>query len=37
MTLQFIVNKQTLSLIPAQQNIKIASDSRNYLKASFTF
>ena len=37
MTLQFIVNKQTLSLIPAQQNIKIASDSRNYLKASLPF
>jgi hypothetical protein len=37
MTLQFIVNKQNLSLVPAQQNVKVASDSRNYLKANFTF
>lgn len=37
MTLQFLVNNQTLSLNPAQQGIKIASDSKNYLKARFTF
>ena len=37
MTLQFFVNKQELLLNPAQKNIKIASDSRNYLKASFIF
>ena len=37
MTLQFFVNNQTLSLNPAQQGVKIASDSRNYLKAHFTF
>ena len=37
MTLQFFVNNQTLSLNPAQRDIKIASDSKNYLKARFTF
>ena len=37
MTLQFFVNNQTLSLNPAQQGVRIASDSRNYLKARFTF
>ena len=37
MTLQFYVNNQTLSLNPAQRNIKIAADSRNYLKARFIF
>lgn len=37
MTLQFFVNNQTLSLNPAQKNIKIASDSKNYLKANFIF
>jgi hypothetical protein len=37
MTLQFFVNNQTLSLNPAQQGVKIASDSKNYLKARFTF
>lgn len=37
MTLQFFVNNQTLSLNPAQREVKIASDSRNYLKARFTF
>lgn len=37
MTLQFYVNNQTLSLNPAQRNIKIASDSKNYLKARFIF
>lgn len=37
MTLQFYVNNQNLSLNPAQKNIKIASDSRNYLKARFIF
>lgn len=37
MTLQFYVNNQTLSLNPAQKNIKIASDSKNYLKARFIF
>lgn len=37
MTLQFYVNNQTLSLNPAQKNIKIVADSRNYLKARFVF
>lgn len=37
MTLQFFVNNQTLSLNPAQRDVKIASGSRNYLKARFTF
>lgn len=37
MTLQFYVKNQTLSLNPAQKEIKIASDSRNYLKARFIF
>lgn len=37
MTLQFYVNNQTLSLNPAQRNIRIASDSKNYLKARFIF
>lgn len=37
MTLLFYVNNQTLSLSPAQQNIKVASDSKNYLKAKFIF
>ena len=37
MTLQFFVNNQNLSLNPAQRDVKIASDSKNYLKARFTF
>lgn len=37
MTLQFYVNNQTLSLNPAQKGIKIAADSKNYLKARFIF
>lgn len=37
MTLQFYVNNQTLSLNPAQRNVRIAADSKNYLKARFTF
>lgn len=37
MTLQFQVNNQTLSLSPAQKGMKIAADSKNYLKARFTF
>ena len=37
MTLQFYVKNQTLSLNPAQEDVKIASDSRNYLKARFIF
>lgn len=37
MTLLFYVNNQTLSLSPNQQNLKIASDSKNYLKAKFIF
>lgn len=32
MTLIFYVNNQSLSLNPAQANIKVASDSKNYLK-----
>lgn len=37
MTLSFYVNNQSLSLNPAQKNIEIASDSKNYLKAKFIF
>lgn len=37
MTLQFYVNNQFLSLNPAQKDVKIASGSKNYLKARFTF
>lgn len=37
MTLQFYVNNQFLSLNPVQKDIKIASDSKNYLKARFIF
>ena len=37
MTLQFFVNNQSLSLNPAQSGVRIASDSKNYLKARFTF
>jgi hypothetical protein len=36
MTLQFFVNNQNLSLNPAQRDVKIASNSKNYLKARFT-
>lgn len=37
MTLIFYVNNQSLSLSPAQQNIEVVSDSKNYLKAKFIF
>lgn len=37
MTLQFTVNNQTLSLNPAQKSIRLAADSKNYLKARFNF
>ena len=37
MTLSFYVNNQSLSLSPNQENIDIASDSKNYLKAKFVF
>ena len=37
MTLIFYVNNQSLSLSPAQQNIEVVSDSKNYLKARFIF
>ena len=37
MTLLFYVNNQTLSLSPTQQNVKVASDSKNYLKVKFIF
>lgn len=37
MTLSFYVNNQSLSLSPNQENIDIASDSKNYLKAKFIF
>lgn len=37
MTLQFYVNNQILSLNPAQKNIKVVADSKNYLKARFIF
>lgn len=37
MTLQFYVNNQFLSLNPAQKDVKIASDSKNYLKVRFIF
>lgn len=37
MTLSFYVNNQSLSLSPNQENIELASDSKNYLKAKFIF
>lgn len=37
MTLIFYVNNQSLALSPTQQNITVASDSKNYLKAKFIF
>ena len=37
MKLLFYVNHQSLSLNPAQQNIEIVSDSKNYLVAKFVF
>ena len=37
MTLQFYVKNQAHSLNPAQKEVKIASDSKNYLKARFIF
>ena len=37
MTLIFYVNNQSLSLNPAQQNIEVVADSKNYLKAKFVF
>jgi hypothetical protein len=37
MTLTFYVNNQSLFLSPAQENIEVASDSRNYLKVKFIF
>lgn len=37
MTLQFYVSNQNLFLNPAQKDIKIAADSKNYLKARFIF
>ena len=37
MKLLFYVNNQSLSLNPAQQNIEIVSDSKNYLIAKFIF
>lgn len=37
MTLLFYVNNQNLSLSPAQENIKVVADSKNYLKAKFIF
>ena len=36
MTLQFYINNQTLYLNQRQKDIKLASDSRNYLIAKFT-
>lgn len=37
MTLQFQVSNQTLSLSPAQKGVRVAADSKNYLKARFIF
>lgn len=37
MTLLFSVNNQSLSLSPAQKDIKIIADSKNYLIARFVF
>lgn len=37
MTLTFYVNNQSLFLSLAQENIEVASDSRNYLKVKFIF
>ena len=37
MVLLFYVNNQTLSLNPAQKDVKVVADSKNYLKARFIF
>lgn len=37
MTLLFHINNQTLSINPAQKNITVVADSRNYLKVAFAF
>lgn len=37
MVLQFHVNNQMLSLNPAQKDVKVVADSKNYLKARFIF
>lgn len=37
MTLQFYVNRQTLSQKPVQTNTRVVADSKNYLKVQFIF
>lgn len=37
MTLIFYVNNQSLSINPAQKDIEVVADSRNYLKVRFIF
>lgn len=37
MTLLFYVNNQSLTVAPSQKDKKVASDSKNYLKAKFVF
>ena len=37
MTLTFYVNNQSLSINPAQKDIEVVADSKNYLKAKFVY
>jgi hypothetical protein len=37
MTLNFYVNHQSLTINPAQKDIEVVADSKNYLKAKFVF
>lgn len=37
MTLNFYVNNQSLSISPAQKDIEVVADSKNYLKAKFIY
>ena len=37
MVINLYVNNQILSISPAQQNVKVVADSKNYLKVAFLF
>ena len=37
MTLNFYVNHQSLTINPAQKDIEVVADSKNYLKAKFVY
>lgn len=37
MTIQLLVNDQTLSIHPSQKDIRVVADSKNYLKVQFVF